>query len=61
MLASVGSDKSIQVQDRTTGLEDKISRIEKIHKGTISGIVWLSDDSFATCSMDKTLRIWDAH
>jgi len=54
---SVSSDKTVQVFDFKE--EKLLFKSEKEHKGTISGVSWLSDDTFATSSMDKTVRIWD--
>lgn len=57
--ASVSSDKKITLMDATTS--DIIIEKEAAHAGSIYSIAWWEDGSkFATCSADKTVKIWNA-
>jgi WD40 repeat protein len=62
LYVSVGFDKKIIVYDGKTGevayklTEDKA---EGNHKMAIIGVCWLDDSTIATCSLDRTVKVWD--
>ncbi len=59
---SVGFDKRIVLYDGKTGeVIDTIAedKQEGNHTMAIMGMVWLSNTSFATCSLDRTVKVWD--
>ena len=57
MLFSLSSDKSIALLDSTTG--DVIRSKEDAHGATIYSGCWFPDGTkFATCSADKTVKVW---
>ncbi len=54
---SISTDKKIVLID-TTSLET-IGTVENAHAGGIYSLCWWPDGSkFATCSADKTIKIW---
>lgn len=45
--------------DAKTG--DTLKELDDAHKGSIYSIAWFEDSTkFATCSADKTVKIWEA-
>ena len=62
ILASASSDKRINLH-RISSLNgsDQYSIIKNdslFHNGTIYGLEWIDENSFATCSADKTFKVW---
>ena len=58
-VASVGSDKKIQLYDGTTGEPD--GEICDAHAGSIYSVCFSPDSQkFITASADKTVKLWDA-
>lgn len=56
---SVSSDKKMVLMDAKTG--EIIKELENAHKGSIYSVAWFEDSSrFATCSADKTVKIWES-
>jgi WD40 repeat protein len=53
---STGDDCSIFTWDYATGNE--LQSIPKVHNQKISGITCLTAEQFATCSWDRTIKIW---
>jgi len=59
IVASVGSDKKIQLYDGTSG--QPTQAVENAHEGSIYSIAWSPDSTkFITSSADKTVKLWDA-
>lgn len=47
------------LMDAKTG--EIIKELENAHKGSIYSVAWFEDSSrFATCSADKTVKIWES-
>lgn len=59
--AVVGLEKNICIYQTENGeLIDEISKTaESQHTNGIISLVWLSENCIATCSMDKTVKVWD--
>lgn len=59
--AAVGLGKYIHIYETETGnLLEKIEKeYEGQHTNCILGVCWLNNDTLATSSMDKTVKIWD--
>lgn len=59
--AVVGLEKKISIYKTETGeLLDEITKNnESQHSNGISSVIWLNENCIATCSMDKTGKIWD--
>lgn len=56
---TVSSDKKIVLLDAKTA--EVVKEIENAHKGSIYSLAWFEDSArFATCSADKTVKIWEA-
>jgi WD40 repeat protein len=59
---SVGFDKRIVLYEGKTGIvvatiaEDKM---EGNHTMAIIGVCWIDNLTFATCSLDRTVKVWD--
>lgn len=53
---SVGSDKKILVLNGDTG--DILQELPSEHTGSVVACAWTAADSFATCGLDKTVRLW---
>jgi WD40 repeat protein len=59
---SVGFDKRIVLYEGKTGnviatiAEDKM---EGNHTKAIIGVCWIGNNTFATCSLDNTVKVWD--
>ncbi len=59
LLVTVSVDKSIVIH--SVDNEETIKTIDNAHDGTIYSLSWFQDGSkFATCSADKTVKIWSA-
>lgn len=40
---------------------EKEFKSERTHKDTITGIVYINDEEFMTCSRDMSLKLWDKY
>lgn len=58
---TVGLDKRVSIYETETGnlLHEFAKDFETQHTNGIVGICWLNEDIIATCSMDRTVKIWD--
>ena len=58
---SVGYDKKVVLYDSKESNSELIAdeKKEGNHKGAITGLYWLSSKEFVTCSLDKTVKVWD--
>ena len=58
---SVGYDKKLVLFDTKECNSEIIAddKKEGSHKSAIIGVHWLNNKEFITCSLDKTLKIWD--
>ena len=59
--ATVGMEKRICVYETETGnlLYEIPKDHESQHTNCIISVVWLTNDIICTCSMDKTVKLWD--
>lgn len=58
-LVTVSVDKTIVIHNIET--DEPVKTIENAHDGTIYSLSWFPDGSkFATCSADKTVKVWSA-
>lgn len=56
-LVSVSADKSVVIHSVET--DEIVKTIENAHGGSLYSVAWFEDSSkFATCSADKTIKIW---
>lgn len=60
-IAVVGLEKRITIYETETGtiLLDIPKTQENQHKSSIIGCTWLNEEMLITCSLDKTVKIWD--
>jgi WD repeat-containing protein 1 (actin-interacting protein 1) len=58
---SVGYDKKVVSYDFKEGAATILAddKTENNHKGAISGLSWINNNEFVTCSLDKSVKIWD--
>ena len=62
LFISVGFDRKIVLYDAKDGsVKDIISqdKAEGAHTGAIISVIWLDNTSIATCSLDKSIKVWD--
>ena len=60
--ASAGFDKKIQIFDALTNTVLYVlcdANSEGVHNGAIIQLIWIDNDTIATTSIDKTVKIWD--
>lgn len=56
-LVSCSADKSLVFYSIDT--DEQVKQVENAHGGSIYSIAWFEDSSkFATCSADKTVKVW---
>lgn len=53
--ASVGADAKAFLYDGKTG--DVVGEFGNVHTGTITALSWIDDRSFATASLDSTVKL----
>jgi len=58
---SVGYDKKIVVYDFKESNSEIFAdeKTNNSHKSAISYLHWVNNDQFVTCSLDKTVKLWD--
>lgn len=59
---SVGFDKKIVIYDGKDGSVKYVlseDKAEGAHTGAIIGVTWLDNTTIATCSLDKSVKVWD--
>ncbi len=58
---SVGYDKKVVLFDAKESNSEVIAddKKEGSHKSAIVGVHWLNNKEFVTCSLDKTIKVWD--
>jgi WD40 repeat protein len=62
LVVSVAFDKKIVVYDGKTGEVSYIlseDKAEGNHRMAIIGVCWLDNTTIATCSLDRTVKVWD--
>ena len=59
LLATVSRDKSIKIWNKKAlQVMEKVDAFKQGHHHSVNHLVRLSDNRFATCSDDKTIRIF---